>query len=296
MNLTTFGIGLASGIGLGSIYALIAVGFNLVVASTGYFMFALESIVALGGISYRILGGEHGWPLGVVLPVVCIGGAAVGAVLEVIVHRPFVGRTKNVGLPVLLASVGVAIAIDAFVAQLVGSDPKSAPDYISPRPFMVGSVPVGRPYVVMFAVVVLIAIVLEVVFSSTTIGRRLRVLQADREGAALLGHNVKITTTAVFAVAGLLAALAGLLVTPVTSSSPSVGSALVVPAFAALAIGGFGSFRGAIGGALAVGLLSGLLPLYVAPAYLSPTLLLLIIVTLVIRPRGLFALRAAREL
>lgn len=296
MDLTTFGVGLGSGIGLGSIYALIAVSFNLVVASTGYFMFALESIVALGGIFYRVLGSEHGWPLALAIPVICIGGAAFGAVLEVVVHRPFVGRTKNVGLPVLLASVGVAIAVDGFAAQLVGSQPKSAPNYVSPTPLMFGSVPISRAYTVMLIVVVAIAVILEIVFGFTTIGRSLRILQADREGAALLGQNVKLMTTAVFAVSGLLAALAGLLVTPVTSASPGVGSSLIVPAFAAIAIGGFGSFRGAIGGGLAVGLLSGLLPLYVAPAYLSPTLLALIIVTLVIRPRGLFALRTAREL
>jgi branched-chain amino acid transport system permease protein len=296
MDLTTFGVGLASGIGLGSIYAMIAVSFNLVVASTGYFMFALESIVALGGIFYRILGGQHGWPLPAAISVICVGGAATGAVLEIIVHRPFVGRTKNVGLAVLLASVGVAIATDAFAGTLVGADPSSAPDYVSPHPFVIDSVPVNRSYVVMLAVVTIIAVALEVMFGATTIGRRLRILQADREGAALLGQNVTLMTTGVFAVSGLLAALAGLLVTPVTSASPSVGSSLVVPAFAAIAIGGFGSFRGAIGGGLAVGLLSGLLPLYAAPAYLSPALLALIIITLVIRPRGLFGLRAAREL
>jgi branched-chain amino acid transport system permease protein len=296
MDLTTFGVGVATGLGLGSIYALIAVGFSLVVASTGYFMFALESIVALGGIFYRTLAGGHGWPLAVALPIVCIGGAVCGAVLEIVVHRPFVGRARNVGLPVLLAGVGVAIAVDALAAQVVGSDPKSAPSYISPDPIMFGSVPVNRAYVVMFATVIAIGIVLEIVFRATTIGRRLRILQADREGAALLGLNVKRTTTAVFAVSGLLAALAGLLVTPVTSASPSVGSSLVVPAFAAIALGGFGSFRGAIGGGLVVGLLSGLLPLYIKPAYLSPVLLGLIIATLVARPRGLFAVRAAREL
>lgn len=296
MDLTTFGVGLASGIGLGSIYALIAVSLNLVVASTGYFLFALESVVSLGGISYRILAGEHGTPLVLVLPLVCLGGALIGAVLEFVVHRPFVGRATNVALPVLLASVGAAIAIDAGTAQLVGSDPRQTPNYISPHPFMFGSVPVSRSYLVMILVVIVIAVLLEFVFGFTTLGRRLRVLQADREGAALLGQNVKLTTTAVFAVAGLLAALAGLLVTPITSASPTVGSSLVVPAFAAIAIGGFGSFRGAIGGGLAVGLLSGILPLYAAPSYLSPTLLGLIVITLVLRPRGLFALSAAREL
>ncbi len=296
MNLTTFGVGLASGIGLGSIYALIAVSLNLVVASTGYFVFALESVVSLGGITYRILSGGHGLPLVLSLIVVAIGGALAGAVLEVVAHRPFVGRSRNVALPVLLASVGLAIAIDAAAARFFGSNPQQAPGYTSSHPFFIGSVPVSRSYVVMLAAVIVLAILLEFVFDSTNLGRRLRVLQADREGAALLGQNVKLITTAVFAVSGLLAAVAGLLVTPITAASPTVGSSLVIPAFAAIAIGGFGSFRGAIGGGIIVGLISGILPLYAAPSFLSPVLLGLIVVILVTRPRGLFALTASREL
>lgn len=296
MDLTTFGVGFAAGIGLGSIYALVAAAFNLVVASTGYFVFTLESIVSLGGIGYRVLAGDLGWPLLPVVLVICIGGAVVGAALELLIHRPFVGRTKNVGLAVLLASVGAAIAIDATAAVAFGSDPRQAPAYVTPHPLMIGSIPVRPAYLVMLSVVVLLALLLEVVFGTTSIGRQLRILQIDREGASLLGQNVARLTMAVFAGAGLLAALAGVLVTPVTSSSPTVGSSLAIQSFAAIAVGGFGSFRGAIGGGLAVGLLSGLLPVYTSPALLSPALLALIVIVLVLRPRGLFAVTAAREL
>lgn len=296
MNLTSLGIGLATGIGLGSIYALVAVSLNLIVASTGYFVFALESVISIGGIAYRVLITDVHLPLAAAMVVVAAGGAAVGAMLELAVHRPFVGRARNVALPVLLASVGVAIAFDAGLSQLVGNNPVQAPGYISARPLLIQSVSVSKSYIVMFIAVVALAVCLEVVFGSTNLGRRLRVLQADREGAALLGQNVKLATTVVFASAGVLAAVAGMLVTPITASSPTVGSDLVIPAFAAIAIGGFGSFRGAIGGGLAVGLISGILPLYASPSLLNPTLLGLIVVTLVIRPRGLFALAAAREL
>ena len=296
MNLTSLGIGLATGIGLGSIYALIAVSLNLIVASTGYFIFVLESVVSIGGIGYRILATDEHLPLAAAMIIVAAGGAVVGTLLEFVVHRPFAGRARNVALPVLLASVGFAIAIDAGLSEVVGSDPLQAPNYISPRPLIIHSVTVNKSYIVMFVAVAVLAVALEVVFGSTDLGRRLRVLQADREGAALVGQNVKMATTAVFAVAGLLAAVAGMLVTPITATSPTVGSGLVIPAFAAIAIGGFGSFRGAIGGGLAVGIISGVLPLYAAPSFLNPALLGLIVVTLVVRPRGLFAMTASREL
>ena len=296
MNLTSLGIGLVTGLGLGSIYALIAVSLNLIVASTGYFVFALESVVSIGGITYRVLLKDEHLPLAAAMILVGLGGVAAGAILELVVHRPFSERARNVALPVLLTSVGIAIAVDAGLSRLVGSNPLQAPGYISARPLIIQSVPVSKSYIVMFGAVVILSAALETIFGSTNLGRRLRVLQADREGAALLGQDTKIATMAVFAAAGLLAAVAGMLVSPITATSPAVGSSLVIPAFAAIAIGGFGVVRGAIGGGLVVGLISGVLPLYISPSFLNPALLGLIVLTLVVRPRGLFAMAAAREL
>jgi branched-chain amino acid transport system permease protein len=148
----------------------------------------------------------------------------------------------------------------------------------------------------MIAVVAVVVVAFEIVLRFTAAGRGLRAMQQDREGLALLGFNVKARTTMVFALSGLFAALAGFLITPVSSSSPQVGAQLVVPAFAALAIGGFGSFRGAIGGGLVIGLIVGIVPIYLPVAAVNPILLILIVAVLLVRPSGLFGTRAAREL
>jgi branched-chain amino acid transport system permease protein len=296
VNLTTLGVGIASGIGLGSAYALIAVSFNLIVASTGYFIFALESLVSIGGIlTYWLAANEH-VPMIPIAILVCIGGAILGAALDFVAHRPFEGRVANVGLAVLLASIGLSIAIDAAVGLIFGGNTQTVPDYVSASPIFIAGVAINPAYVVMLVAVLVVAVTSEVIFRRTATGRNLRATHLDREGVGLLGLNVRLVTTCVFAVSGLLAMFAGFLLTPITSASATTGSELVIPAFAALAIGGFGSFRGAIGGSIAVGLVVGIVPLYIQAAYVNPILLAAIVLTLLVRPQGLFGRSAAREL
>lgn len=296
VNLTVLEVGIASGIGRGSVYALIALSFSLIIASTGFFVFAFESVVSLGGIVAYVLVVDHGVPIVLAGVIVCLVGALLGVLLDFIVHRPFERRNLRVDIAVLLASIGVAIAVDAIVGRLFGGTPRFLPPYINPAPIFLGSAPIQRPYIVMLVSVLVVIVALEIVFRRTSVGRDLRAIHADREGAALLGQNVARTATVIFAISGFLAAGAGFLITPVTSASALAGSSMIVPVFAALAIGGFASFRGSIVGGLVVGLISGVLPIYIA-AYLVPIILFAVIVlALLIRPQGLFSPRAARQL
>ena len=296
MSLSTLGVGIATGLGLGSAYALIAASFNLIVASSGYFIFALESIVSLGGILTYVLTADLGIPMIPTIILVLLCGAFAGVVLDLIAHRPFEGRTTNTGMYVLLATIGLSIALDAALGLLFGGSTKTVRGYVSATPFVIDGVTINPAYVVMIAVIIAVTITAELVFRRTDTGRHLRATQLDSEGVALLGLNVQALITGVFAVSGALAALAGFLLTPVTSASATTGSDLVIPAFAALAIGGFGSFRGAIGGSVAVGLVVGIVPLYIDSSYVNLILLAAIVFTLLIRPQGLFGTSSAREL
>lgn len=296
MNLTTLGVGIASGLGQGGVYALIAVSMTLVISATGFFNFALESLVSLGGIcTYLILTDWH-WHLFLAIPVLCIAGAAAGTLIDLIAHRPLEGRTSNVAMAVLLATTGLSIAIDAAAGLWFGDTPRNVAPYVTPSPVTIFSVPVPVYYIVMIAVLAVVVGAFEVVLRFTAVGRGLRAMQQDREGLSLLGFNVKAWTTIVFALSGLFAVLAGFLISPVSSSSPQVGSGLVIPAFAALAIGGFGSFRGSVGGGLVIGLMVGIVPLYLPVASVDPILLVLIVAVLLVRPSGLFGAHVAREL
>ena len=296
MSLSTLGVGIATGLGLGGAYGLIAASFNLIVASTGFFIFALESVVSLGGILTYVMSVDWGLPMIPVAILVTLCGLLIGILLDLVAHRPFEGRTANVGLYVLLATIGLSIAIDATLGLIFGDSPRSVPDYVSASPLTIGGVAINPAYIVMIAIVAVVTLVSEIVFRRTDTGRNLRATHLDSEGVSLLGLNVGLITTGVFAAAGALAALAGFLLTPVTSAAATTGSALVIPAFAALAIGGFGSFRGAIGGSLAVGLVVGIVPLYISSNYVNVILLGAIVLTLLVRPQGLFGSTTAREL
>ena len=296
MSLSSLGVGVATGLGLGSAYALIAASFNLIVASTGYFIFALESLVSLGGILTYVLTVDGQLPIIPTAILVCVGGLVAGTLLDFVAHRPFERRTANVGLYVLLATIGLSSASDAGLGLTFGGTTKTVPDYVSASPVMLDGVAVNPAYLVMLATIAVVTIAAEIVFRRTGTGRNLRATHLDSEGVALFGLNVGRITTGVFATAGALAALAGFLLTPVTSASATTGAALVIPAFAALALGGFGSFRGAIGGSLAVGLVVGIVPLYTSAAYVNLILLATIVLTLLVRPHGLFGSTTAREL
>ena len=296
MSLTTLGVGIAAGLGLGGAYALIAASFNLIVASTGYFVFALESVVSLGGILTYVMTADWHLPMLLVAVLVGVAGLIAGGLLDVIAHRPFEGRTANVGLDVLLATIGLSIAIDAALGLAFGGSSRTVTDYVSASPVVIAGVDVNPAYMVMVAAIIVLTIVAEFVFRETSTGRNLRATQLDSEGVGLMGLNVGLMTTGVFAVSGALAALAGFLLTPITAASATTGAQLVIPAFAALALGGFGSFRGAVGGSLVVGLVVGIVPLYISSSYVNLILLAAIVGTLLLRPQGLFGATSAREL
>ena len=296
MSLSTLGVGIATGLGLGGAYALIAVSFNLIVASTGYFIFALESVVSAGGILTYVMTSDWHLPMIPTAALVAVVGCIAGALLELVAHRPFERRAADVGMYVLLATIGLSIAIDAAMALLFGGSTQSVQGYVSSSPVVIAGVDVNPAYIVMVAAVAVLTIAAEIVFRRTAIGRNLRAMQIDSEGVQLMGINVGLMMTGVFAVSGALAAFAGFLLTPVTSASATTGAELIVPAFAALALGGFGSFRGAVGGGLVVGLVSGVVPLYVQSSYVNLILLAVILGTLLLRPQGLFSTTRVREL
>jgi branched-subunit amino acid ABC-type transport system permease component len=134
----------------------------------------------------------------------------------------------------------------------------------------------------------LLTVALDRVIVGSALGSVLRAVILDPEGAALLGINVARVVAVAFAVAGALAAIAGFLLVPFTSASVFVGDQLALFGFVAMALGGFGSFRGAVIGGVIVGLITGVAPIFINPLLVQPVLLALMIAVLVLRPSGLF--------
>jgi branched-chain amino acid transport system permease protein len=288
MDVATFGVGVETGIALGGVYAIVGLAFNLIYAATRLFIFCLEAVVALGGILTYVVMEDWGgsWLLAVVLCVIV--GVVVGACLDLVCRRMLVGRAREFHAAVLLVSIGLSIAADAALGLTFGASPKQVPGYVTSTPFYLGDVPVQWSYVVIFGVAVAIAVVVEIILRATRTGHWLRVIQDDVETAQLLGIRVGVVNTGVFVVAGVLACVAGFLVTPISGASSQAGVHLILPAFVALALGGFGSFRGAVVGGLVVGLIDGIAALYLEPPTVTAMIFAIVVVVLLIRPIGLF--------
>jgi branched-chain amino acid transport system permease protein len=135
--------------------------------------------------------------------------------------------------------------------------------------------------------------VLEIVMARTTLGLVFRATTIDREGASGVGINCRLVIAGSFVVAGALAGLAGFLLAPVTTASIGVGDNLALLAFVAMAIGGFGSFRGVVVGGLVVGIVQAFVPVYINAIWTRPVLFGAMIALLLVRPSGIFGRRGA---
>jgi branched-subunit amino acid ABC-type transport system permease component len=287
---TLIGIGIVTGLGLGSMYALISAGYTLILASSGVFNFAQGSIVMAGALGAYGLSNEAGWPFPLTCIAVVLGGAVAGVVSELLAVHP-VARSphaSNLTEGTLVTTLGLGLAMNSAVALTFGLDTRPTPSYVSDSPITVAGIPIRPVYLVMMGAVIVFAVVMETVLHRTRTGVVLRATVEDAEGASLNGIGILKVVLRSFAVAGAIAALAGALIVPVTSASPFLADQVALLGFAGMAIGGYGSFSGALVGGMVVGLLTGLLPIWLDPHLSSVMVYLVMVGFLLVRPRGLF--------
>lgn len=292
---TTWFVGIASGVGLGSVYALVASSFTLVITSTGYFNFALISIVTVGTVAAYETQVGFGYPPLLAGAVVVGIGALLGLASERLAVRPLQGRSTDDHQAVLVGTIALSLVLQSVTALTWGTTSERVPAYVGGPPIMIGDVPVRRVYVVMTLVLIVFTLLFECILRRTRAGRLLRASQEDRVGAELLGVDVRRVVLVVFAIAGGVAALAGFLIAPVSFASPFVGMEVLLFGFTAMALGGFGSFIGAVFGGLLVGQVVSLSPLVLPAASTRPLIFVMILAILLVAPNGLFGARVVRE-
>lgn len=285
--MTIFLIALEKGLGLGSIYLLVGLSFTLVLAVSSVFNFVQGSLLMVATLLSFILGSEQGWPaIGVLAAIVAFGFLA-GLLTHTITVRPVLGRTKDIVESTLLTTIGAGFVVNAVAALLFGSQPRPVRGYVSAVPWKLGNLPINKTYIVIIAVTLCITIGLDQFLRHSDTGRTARVTLEDSEGARLVGVDVRRVILVSFAIAGALAALAGWLVAPVILASAFNAQDVTFFAFAGMAIGGFGSFGGAMLGGLIVGLVVAIVPAYINPDWADPLVLVFAAVILILRPAGL---------
>lgn len=278
----------ANGLVLGFLYVLIAVGLSITFGLLGVINFAHGAFFALGAyVAYQLFQ-MFGWPAVVFAPFIV---GVMGMVVEVLLIRRLYGKEPLLSLIVTFA---LALLIEALIRFFWGADgkPFNAP------PFLAGVVEIGPLLMTKYRVGVLVAtsatlLALWWFLSYTPYGRILRAGSRDPEMVELLGINLPRVMTAVFGLGCALAAIAGVLAAPLWAVSPSMASNAIMPAFVIVAIGGLGSFAGAVVAGLAVGIVMSL-TIQFKPDAAAASMYVFMFIVMLLRPRGLFGERWER--
>jgi branched-chain amino acid transport system permease protein len=205
------------------------------------------------------------------------------------VVRPFLKKSGAAVFGWFIATLGFSAVIEGIVFVWFGHHPIEA--IPSPFPlsgFRFGTVVLGYRQIFVFGAFVAVVIFLELFYNRTWMGQAMRGTAEDREAASLRGINPITISRTAFLMAGVIAGVAGFCIAPITLSDPMVGISFTLKGFLALAIGGFGSIRGAVVGGLLLGVAEQLNDAYINPNYEVLVGLILVLLVLTVRPQGLF--------
>jgi branched-chain amino acid transport system permease protein len=281
---------LLNGIGLGLVYAAVAIGFSLVLGVSGVINFCHGITYAFGAYFFWILHGKIGfWPSIVITPVLV---AIIGFAIERILVRRVYGSDPLFGL---LITLGFSIAMEEVIRMIFGpaAYSVSAPSFAK-SVFIVGDFvyPQYRVFIAIFAAVILGAVWL--LINRTNFGAVVKAGMFNSEMVSALGNNLPWLRTTVFVIGAALAGLSGILAAPIWSIKSQMGTLILMPSFLIVLMGGLGSIPGTIIGGLLVGISTSLATL-VIPRFVDIIPYILMGVIIYFRPRGLFGEQSILE-
>lgn len=285
-----------TGIAVGAVYGLIAIGYTVVFNTTRVFNLAQGDLVMVGVLfSYWALD-VRGWPQLVAVILVLLVVPAVSLIEERVAVRPFLGRSRdNIGW--FISTLAFGLILETIVVRLYGDNPpRPVRSPLSSAPIHIGIIRTRPQLLLAVAVLTIVTVAIELFYRRTWTGRAMRATADDREIAALRGIDPRRMSLIAFAIGGLLAGIAGFVVAPIVYADVTIGLVYSIKGFIALAIGGFGSIRGAIIGALAIGIAEQLWDLYFDPRYEIVASFALLMLILTVRPTGLFRTEVVREI
>ena len=285
MNWSAFGQYAFVGIALGSVYGLAALGFVLLYRATNIINFAQGDFSMVPAFVFATLLTTWHWPYALAI-LGAIGGIAVfGAAFGRIVYYPLRNRSF---MPVIIATIGASIAIENLAQYIWGAQALRVGEFLPWPGLEVGGMFFGSQYLVTIAATIAMVVTLYTFLSRTRLGKQLQAVSQDKEMASLLGLRVGRLITITFMLTAGVAGVAGILIAPILFVSIGMASNIVLQAFAASIIGGFGDVRGAIAGGLLLGLVDSFAGGYVSPTYGDAFGLGLLVLFLLVRPQGLF--------
>ena len=278
---------LISGLGLGSMYGLMALGFYITYAVSGTVNFAQGSSMMLGAVLCFTFSQTLGWPMWSAVMLALALCALYGLVVEVLAVRPFANRGSNAWL---MSTVALGIVLDNVVMHTFGKEPRSLPSPLALSSIEVGGVGLGvYPLQLLIpAVGLALAAVLHHISRRTRWGIAMLAVVQNRDAARLMGIPIVRAIAVAFALSTLLAGIAGVLIAPLFNVNADMGTLFGLKAFAVAILGGITSAWGVMIAGLLFGIAEAMITSTLGSGYTQIITFALVIVVLAIRPNGLF--------
>lgn len=283
---------LINGLSLGSIYALIALGYTMVYGILKFINFAHGEIFMLGAYSGFYLANSMGVtspsiPMALLIMLLSmIITAGIGVIIEKLAYKPLRNSSK---LTVLITAIGVSLFLQYTGQLLFGADPKSFPTIIENVSFSVFGATIGSNQIVVLISSTLLMIALRVIVMKTKMGIAIRAVSNNLTAASLMGININNVISFTFIIGSALAGAAGILYSiNYPSIDPLMGMLPGLKAFIAAVLGGIGNFPGASVGGLIIGLVETFTVGYLSPTYRDAIAFAILIIILLVKPTGLF--------
>lgn len=283
---------LVNGLIFGLFYALMAVGLAMIFGVLKVVNFAHGEFYMVGAYAYVLISLKLGVSPWIALPAAAAAGAALGWLVERTLMRPLYSGYASWSIMkdeyAVVVTFGLSLLLINLVDKIVGPYPIRGPELIETTRFSIGPIMLNGQKLIAAGISLAILTGLALFIKKSLWGRQIQAVAQNRLGASLAGIDATRTTSMIFAIAGLLAALSGALLAPVINPSPDVGAFPAIKSYVIVVLGGMGSIWGAMIAALFLGVFEAFFAVYVSYAYRDAFGLLLLILVLIFRPQGLF--------
>jgi len=279
---------LVSGIVVGSIYALVALGFVLIYKSTAVINFAQGELLLFGAFLCLTLVTALKIPFWLAFFATLIAAALLGLLLERLFLRPMIGEPV---ISIIMLTIGLASVLKGIIHIIWGSETKVYPEVFPAEPIVMGGVSVSQVYVYSVAFAIICLILFNLFFRFSSAGIAMRAVANDQQAAQSMGISIKRIFGIAWAIASVVASIGGILIGNINGVNSSL-SAFGLKVFPAVILGGLDSIPGAILGGLIIGILEALSGIYLDPLFEGGTKevipFVILVIVLMIKPYGLF--------
>jgi branched-chain amino acid ABC superfamily ATP binding cassette transporter, membrane protein len=273
-----------NGLNIGSIYALIALGYTMVYGIAKLINFAHGDVIMVGAyISFISMKFGLPWWLAVVISIVVC--AVLGVVMEKVAYKPLRNASR---ISLLITAIGISYLLQNLFQLIFGANPQPYHAFITLPALNLGGISIQANYYITFSVSVVLMILLTLFVNKTTMGKAMRAVSEDEGAAKLMGINVDTTISLTFAIGCALAAIAGILYANCYPMiNPTLGSLPGIKAFIAAVLGGIGSIPGAVIGAFILGMVEAMTKAYISSQLTDTIVFAILILMLVFKPAGI---------